>query len=206
MLPIDCVRLYDIMKATKCDRFHIYKNMIIGTENVTTSLCQIICDTKIDGYITDDGRAVDSYEIDKEVLKLISEKSQENLNNDKFNPEAYIAKYAIRGYRLTELEILYANMANDLQNRFVPDCRIDDLKSNAEFMSIMALKSGDGQSLFRANDRYILTIFTGLVPINKSDKASLELYDIDGYSFIAKFIINKGKFTINKYVRYFHIQ
>lgn len=205
MLPIDCVRLYDMMKATKSDRFHIYKNMIIGTESTATSLLQIICDTKIEGYTTDDNVVIDSYEIDKEVMKLISDKCATNKDNANFNPEAYISKYAIRGYKMTELQVLCANMARDLNDKFVPSLRIDDLKSNIEFMEILALKSGDGQSLFRASSKHILTLFTGLIPINKSDKASLEIYDIDNYSFIAKFIINKGKFIINKYIRYFYV-
>ena len=205
MLPIDCVRLYDMMKATKADRFHIYKNMIIATEYSSTSLSQIICDTKIEGYSTDDDRVIDSYEIDKDVMKLIADKSQLNINNDKFEPEAYIAKYAIRGYKLTELEELCNHISVDLGDKFVPSYRVDDLKSNEEFMSIMAMKSWDGQSLFRLNRKYILTIFTGLIPLNKSDKISLDIYDIDNYSYIAKFIINKGKFVINKYVRYFYL-
>jgi hypothetical protein len=94
---------------------------------------------------------------------------------------------------------------NKLQNKFVPDFKIDDLKANEQFNEILAKKSSEGESLFRANNRYIITLYTGLLPVNKSDKIALEIYNVDWRSFISKFMINKGKFIIFKYVSYIYL-
>lgn len=205
MLPTDCIRLYDIMKAMKCETYHIFKNMVIGTDNYNTTLSQVFCDTKIDGYITDDNKFVDSYEITLSVMKLIAEKCGQFKDRTDFNPENYIFKYSIRSYGISELMVRYINIASILENKFVPDFKIDDLKSNEEFNQILAKKSSDGMSLFRASKKYMLTLYTGLLPINKSDKAGLEIYNVDNATFISKFIINKGKFIIFKYVNYLYL-
>jgi len=195
MLPVDCVRLYDIMKSMKCDIYHIYKNVIIGIDKFSTSLSEVICDTKVEG----------SYEIDKDTMKLIADKCQEIIKDEKVNAEYYISRYSQKNYRATELEMMYMNILSILSSKIVPDLVVDSVKSNEEFMKILSNKSADGANFFKINDKYIMSIYSGLLPINKSDKVSLEIYNIDEYSYISKFIINKGKFVINKFIKYLFI-
>ena len=205
MLPIEFVKLYDIIKGMKCNIFRIYKDRIIGSEaeSQCATLSVVQCDTKISGYMSKDNIVIDSYELDKEILKLIADKCVES--KVEFNPESYMAKYSNNTYYMSEIQMMEYRTSNVLANKYVPDFVVPDLKQDEQFNEIIAKKASDGASLYRINNKYILTIIPGQLSVNKSDKVNLELYDIDNHTFIAKFIINKGKYTISKYIAYFFI-
>jgi hypothetical protein len=178
--------------------------MIVGTDKEHTTVSEVICDTKIESYIDENDELIESYEIEKDIMKLICEKCEQCIDNNKpINPMSYIKKYSSINFRKTDLELMYYNTCNILSNKIVPNIRLDDLKSNERFMEILSRKSADGEERFVINDKYILTVFSGLLPINKADKVYLEIYDVDSYSFISKFVINKGKLILNKYIAYF---
>lgn len=52
---------------------------------------------------------------------------------------------------------------------------------------------------------YPLTLFKGLLPINKPDKVSLKLYRTDYEQYIAYFNIIKTDYIVNKYIKYINI-
>ncbi len=78
----------------------------------------------------------------------------------------------------------------------------DDLKSDDNFNTINAMKAGDGIGLLKLSERYILTLYNGLLPINKSDKVEVCIRDIDDYRYLANFTIVKKKFSIDIYFMY----
>lgn len=197
MTKSECVKLYDVVKGMKCDIVYVYPNRVIGADKEGTSLSEVFCDTGVS----------ESYEIERDVLKLIADKSKAlvKVDDDPFEPEDFINRYAIRRSWLGPLEQSDLNMYIIMKGNDIPNCRIDDIKADDSFNEIQNKKAADGMTLYKVNKKYILTLYKGLVPVNKSDRVALELYDIDNYSFLAKFIINKGKFTINKYLVYFFI-
>jgi hypothetical protein len=189
----------------KCSLIHIYKNAVIGTEPECATVTEILCDTGIQGYRDNDkGIFIDSYEIELEALKFISEKCKEKNYSD-FDFEILIRKYSEIRFGVSKLEFNYSGALNTVSSMLVPNYREENLRSNDRFNSIISSKAADGASLFIINNRYMMYIYSGLLPINKSDKVTLDIYDVDNYSFLVKFIINKGKFTINKYVKYLYI-
>ncbi len=78
----------------------------------------------------------------------------------------------------------------------------EDLKSNDDFNKINSMKAGDGIGLLKLSERYILTLYNGLLPINKSDKVEVNIRDIDNYRYLANFTIIKKKFSIDIYFMY----
>lgn len=190
-------RLYDIVRAMKnCETFLIYPDKIIGTDKEYITLSEVICDTRVTRF----------YEMEKSALKLILDRCKELGIESNTDPEQYIDTYSIKRIWNNELEFKRDYVYNIISSKLVPEYRIADLKADNNFNEIMNKKSGDGASLYRINRKYILTLFTGLLPINKSDKASLDLYDIDDRSYLARFTICKGKFTVYKYIVYLYIQ
>lgn len=90
-------------------------------------------------------------------------------------------------------------------------CFIPDLKSNERFKEILQLKSDEGIKTFIVNDKYIMTLYNNLLPINQADKVDLMIYDIyDDYrskSFMVNFIITKKKkIVINVYLKFLHLK
>lgn len=81
----------------------------------------------------------------------------------------------------------------------------ENVKDNEEFMRIMGLKAEEGASFLYVGDRDVTT-FKSLLPINKPDTVKLEMFDLDGIYFIAKYTIRKkGNIIINKYIKYLHL-
>lgn len=78
----------------------------------------------------------------------------------------------------------------------------EDLKNNDNFNTIMAMKAADGVGLLKLSERYILTLYNGLLPVNKSDRVDLYIRDIDDYRYLANFMITKKKFSIDVYFMY----
>lgn len=74
-----------------------------------------------------------------------------------------------------------------------PICRkrYDNLRDNENFENIISMKASDGASSFIL-DNYCMILFSSMLPVNKSDKVSLEIFDY-GSNFISNFKIQKKK-------------
>lgn len=190
MNKTDFIKIYDVIKGMKCDIFHIYKDMIIGTDKEYTTLTEVILDTK----------TTKPYEIDKDSINNIVD-SLKLLVDEEINIEIYFNEFSTKSYSITNLESIYLGIAL----LRIPSMYIEDLRSNNDFIDIIEKKSVEGASMLKLNKKFIITIFKGLLPINKKDKVSLEIYEIDNYKFLAKYIINKGKFIVYKYISYTYI-
>ena len=104
--------------------------------------------------------------------------------------------------RLGDLDILssYNNLYNSLSiNSLIS--KEDNLKQDDNFNYCLSLKAKDGLGKFIYDNKYI-SIFSGLLPINKSDIVGIEVYDAAYNTYICKFIIDKKYATICKYIRY----
>lgn len=72
-----------------------------------------------------------------------------------------------------------------------------------KLINLFSLHKEDGCVYYKHNDRYYITLFYGLLPLNKADKISLSIYYKDtSKTFIAKFKVIKKHFTINIYLNY----
>lgn len=109
--------------------------------------------------------------------------------------------------KCSEVNGIYLN--NLMSDRFrildikskTPSYTDTDLRTNQDFENIISMKSADGMSLFRI-DKYIMTLFSTLLSINKGDNVQLRIYDIDDTSFLSEFLISKKKFELLTYIRF----
>lgn len=187
------LKIIDIVRGMKSKVVNIYPDKIIGSDDDEGSyslISEVICDTK----------ATRKYRIHADILKYIN--SMDNIDN--YN-EALSNLSISSGYvGIDILEQRYITALN-MTTRHESDYIVADLKENNDFNEIIAKKAKYGASLLALNNKYVLSIYKGLVPVNKSDKLSLELFDINDTMFIARFAVNKRKFIINKYVQYLFI-
>ena len=63
------------------------------------------------------------------------------------------------------------------------------------------LKADDGAKMF-LYDKYIMSNYKSLHPLNKSDKIFMEIYPGEYNTFLAKFTIFKKGYEIHEYIRY----
>lgn len=80
----------------------------------------------------------------------------------------------------------------------------DLMSSDQEFVRCASAKTADGLQMYR-KDNYFMALFSGLLPINKSDVVNLSIFDSTKFSFIARFTVIKKKVPVDIYVRYMKI-
>jgi len=66
------------------------------------------------------------------------------------------------------------------------------------------IKAGDGAKMFKYEE-YVMSNFSSLHPLNKSDTIHLSIYSAGEHSFISEFIIQKKNYQIREYIRYLNI-
>lgn len=89
-----------------------------------------------------------------------------------------------------------------LDTNRLPYVQYDDISSDITIEQLKASLSKDGCIMYR-KDGYMMTLYKGLLPLNKSDRLSMEIYpDDNGLFFTTKFTVIKKKMDINIYLRF----
>lgn len=70
---------------------------------------------------------------------------------------------------------------------------------------IYSLNKTDGAMLYKHDSYHILTLFGGLLPLNKADKIYMTLHDNPDNTFLARFRVAKKQFNIFIYIMYISI-
>ena len=179
-------RIYDMCKVLKGNTINFYNNKIMSLDsdiNPISSISIIYTDTLLD----------------LDYTQCISMEKLKDFYSD-VNHDEYIPTQSIEGIKESYILNTFIEPTN---NQLIYS--IDDLRLIDEFNVAMSKKAKDGITLIYV-DRFPISICPSILPLNKSDKISLEIYNdrILG-SFLAKFIIDKKKFVINKYIRYLFI-
>ena len=82
----------------------------------------------------------------------------------------------------------------------------ESLDKDQDFMKCMKLKVSDGLVKYVIDDKYLITNFNKVQPINSTDKLSLRIYDVDNISYLYEFMIDKKKYIVKEYIRYRKMQ
>lgn len=179
-------RLYDMCKVLKGNTINFYRNKIMSLDsnmNPIYSISIINVDTQLDlGNV-----------------ECISMECLKDYINGEYS-ENYIPTQSIKGIK--EAYILNSFIEPNISQLIYSNNNLKDIE---DFNIAMKKKAKDGISIIYI-DRFPISICNSILPVNKSDNVSLEIYDdnILG-SFLAKFIIDKKKFIINKYIRYLYL-
>lgn len=179
-------RLFDISKTLKGNTVSFYNNRIMSLNsdmNPIYSISIVYTDTQL--------QLENNMCIKMETFKSF-------VKGDIL--EEYIPLQSPKGIKEAYILDSFVEPKQDQMIHF-----INDLKQYDQFNSALSKKSKDGMQLVYI-DNYPISICAGLLPINKSDNVSLEIYnDNVPNTFLCKFNIDKKKFVINKYIRYLYL-
>jgi hypothetical protein len=81
-------------------------------------------------------------------------------------------------------------------------------KVNEALEEVFALRRTDGAIYYKHHGKFFMTLFSGLLPVVKSDEVFLTIRDFSMASpnvFIAEFCIKKKKFTVNVIIGYRYV-
>lgn len=77
-----------------------------------------------------------------------------------------------------------------------------NLRSNVLFEKYISSKVNN---ILYIDNKYPISLFKGLLPVNKSDKIKLNIFSDTQETFIANFIIEKKDYIIDMYIKYLFV-
>ena len=204
---MEVLHLNEAAKALKQKEFQIYDNIIIGTDNINNYVCYVrLSDEFINNDIS--GFIINQRELSA-FVKSITIETEFELTYDILDNKYYIYSNSsklsfsnnteYRTIHLIEQQIIKANSID----KSVPYYSETDV--TFELTDLFSLKKDDGCFYYNFRGIYFITLFNGLLPLNKSDKVYITIFPNNRESFIARFRVKKKKFTVNIYLAYLYV-
>lgn len=201
----DIITINEAAKALKQRTFIMIGNCLYGLDFINTYIikAEINPDRLSPECITNIGLQFNQRELSNFVKVLSIESDFEvdiNLRENKF--------YTKNGKN--ELNIIIdKNITNFVLDRIKYinnidfQCKTEEDITN-QIQDLYLLKKDDGGYYFIYKDKYYITLFYGLLPLNKNNKINLSIVD-QGNIFISRFRINK-KYPITVYIQYLNMK
>jgi hypothetical protein len=195
-------------KALKQKVFKIYNNTLIGMDNINDYVIYVDLDAKIYHNIDFNNFIINLRELSAFVKTIMLESEFELRNKEDgiycintMNGELnLINRVDLKSKVIPENQLAYvksiSNICIPLENEYI---------INNDISELFSMKRDSGCIYYNYKNKYYISLFSGILPLNKSDKVSLTIYPNDNHSFIAKFSVMKKKFTINAYLSYLYI-
>lgn len=178
------LKIYDIVKSMKSKYIAIIKNSIIGY------------DTLVDVKVVNTDSSISEYPLYLSLEQLSALASSDANEID-----------------ITKLK--QSNVSIRLYNKIIQDgiliprpvtTEVKNIKNDEVFAEILTAKSSEGLKMYRLDSNHILSIFTGLIPVNKPDKLDLQIININNKCFLVKYIIHKKKWDIEQYILHMYLK
>lgn len=199
----ELVYINEAAKALKQKEFILIDNAMIGIDNIQDIMTYVMLDTNfINNYhngIIINQRALSAF------IKTISVESDfafDSINNTikTISGGELTLHYDLPTAELACNKFKYATSLDNNIQVSIPESEIPDIMNQ-----IQSMKSADGAIGINYNG-YYMTLFPSILPINKSDKMYVTIFQpFQLHTFIAKFCIKKKKFDIITYINFLKI-
>lgn len=203
---VDLVTINNVAKAMKQKTVIIYNNCLYGLDNIDGCLIYSnMNDMLHDKYNNFNGIVIDTKELSA-FIKSIGSETEFELN---FVNNICRLVTLFDGLLVLTKQLYLLPMINEKINRVVSNNIVTPKDITNEISDLFSMKKADGVYYYRPvvnNIKYFITLFSGLLPLNKSDKVFMSIDDnIYNNFFITHFIIKKKKIEVNIYLCYLRI-
>lgn len=202
----ELLHLNEAAKAIKQKTFQIVNyNTIIGLDNIDSCIKYTILDSSFYNEILN-GAIINSRELSAFIKTITLEFEFEvrmlDYNTLSISSVSSVLNFVINKQSIINPEQKLMNVINSC--RYIApivseECITDNISN------LFTLRKGDGCIYYKHHNKYFITLFSGLLPINKSDKIYLTIYPNNNNSFLSVFKISKKKFNVFVYVLYLYI-
>lgn len=201
ILTIDLVALSDAAKALKQKNFIVYKGYLFGTDNAG----YITCCNKSDNSLlfNYDGLIFNTRDLSA-FIKTIATETEFDIDFD-YNNEC-ILKSFMDGIMTIKYDNRLLNMIINKYNSLI-NYKDNELDITVDLIGLFDMKKTDGCFYYKPNinnKQYFMTLFPGLLPLNKADKVFLSIKDF-GSHFISFFTVEKKKYKVQVIVCYLKV-
>ena len=200
----DLIYINDAAKALKQKEFYFFRNRLYGVDNILSYLIYVDLDpTHLSkDFYSYNGVLFNAKELSKFVKSLSIEKEFEINTDVKMGVLTSMACESVSYIINYSIDYMILEKLNNISNRlYTSDESIDNL-----IEPMNAMKKVDGTYNVIYNNKYYLTLFPGLLPINKGDKICIAISDdINSNMFVARFKVIKKKFVITLFIGYLKV-
>lgn len=200
----DLIYINDAAKALKQKEFLFFRNRLYGVDNIMNYLIYVDLDTNhlSKDFYSYSGILFSAKELSKFVKSLSIEKEFEINMGVKMGVLTSMACESVSYIINNSLDAMVLNKVNTITNRpYSDDDNIDNL-----IEPMNSMKKVDGTYNVIYNNIYYLTLFPGLLPINKGDKSYIAISDdINSNIFISRFKVIKKKFVVTLFIGYLKV-
>ncbi len=202
MKTVDLVTINDAAKALKQKTVMFYHNYLFGLDNIDgyliyTNLTQLLQDD----FSYNNGIIFDS-KLLSAFVKTISSESEFDINNKYI--KTFLGDTALElGQNIMLQRMIDNKVVQLMDNRYTNEINI-----TKDIETVYSMKKADGTYYYMPTvngTKYFITLFSGLLPLNKSDKVNLQICDLYDNKFIAKFTVMKKKIDIYIYLAYLKV-
>ena len=201
----DLIVMNEAAKMLKQRDFMIYRNSLYGLDNFMIYICRIdLNPNRLSAEIINDiGLQFNTRELSafinnlstESVFEIDTSKNENILHSKSLKAELHI--------------IINKNVTSMINSKIYTAKQIDRLCSDEEEITdnisdFYLLKKDGGGYYYIHDNKYYMTLFNGLLPLNKSDKIFLSINDNGNNTFIARFRIKK-KYNVFVYVSYLKV-
>ena len=138
--------------------------------------------TELDTFLKSNDIMEDGYQLDE--YELFSQSSKIQSNYDQLM-NIYNTRNRILNYMNSSIQS-YCNF---------------NVKETEWFQNVQIMKVKDGSVVITLDPKHNMSMCSSLLPVTKSDKVYLDIYDKDD-TFLALFKIQKKGFVINRFIKY----
>ncbi len=198
----DLVYINDAAKSLKHRDFVFINNILIGLDNLNIYICKVILDTNKLTNIPLVGLMFNQKELSKFVKSLTMESSfhiDENISINHFYTSMGAEELNIRiDHNINNFALSRLQETNNMDSQLIVPP--EDITGDIE--KLFALRKTDGAFYYVYKNNYYMTLFSGLLPLNKSDKVFVNVLDNTPSTFITRFTVKKSKFNLSIYLAY----
>lgn len=206
---VELLHINEAAKALKQKEFQIFDQFIIGVDNsATMQYVQLDSSIFVNNHrfenIVINARELSAFiktiTLESEFI-LIPHLDQGFTTHTRAGGSLLFKKsFLTNMYCASSMDTFYRVQSMMQYNPCQPEIEITD-----NISQLFLMKKGDGSIRYNHLNRYMITLFSGLLPINKSDKVYLSIYHNSDCAFNALFRIKKKKFDVIICIAYLYI-
>ena len=196
----DLIHINDASKSIKCRNVMWIDNKIISIDNFNYIKFTILNPDKISVF-PKEGYIINQRELSA-FIKTITTESQFSIDERNIDIPLYTisGEFHIRKDKYIETIIINKLVqASILDNDMV---NIPEVNMSEKLQQLYKLSKTSGSILYKYDENHLMTLFAGVVPLNKSDKLFLKICDNSESTFIARFRAEKKSFNVFVYLLY----
>lgn len=198
LLTSDLIYLNDACKSLKCKIAMFLSNKLIGIDDFNYMIFTNLDPDNI-SVMPEKGLIINQRELSK-FIKSISVESYFEIDPYNKNNVIHTMKEELSIYQDRKIESIVIQRLKMTLNIDYQIYNINEVNVSNDLEELYKASKSSGAIHYKYDDTHLMTLFGGIIPLNKSDKLYLKMYDNPDNTFLVRFRVHKKKFDVYVYL------